>query len=215
MARSRVVGLVLVLFSVLSLAAQQGASQQELKQAAIEAPLLAEVLELKPGLVVGDVGAGFGAMTIFLSQWLGPSGHVYATDITPHALAALRAEVSERRLSNVTVIEGGAASTNLPDACCDALLLAHVYHHLTQPEYFTRSVAAALKPGGRFAVTDFAPTDTEVPAGVPANREGHGIRSELLINEVTSAGLIHVKTIPDWRPYRSSGTRYLVLFRKP
>jgi hypothetical protein len=60
MARSRVIGLALVLFSVLSLAAQQRASQQELKQAAIEAPLLAEVMELRPGMIVGDVGAGFG-----------------------------------------------------------------------------------------------------------------------------------------------------------
>jgi ubiquinone/menaquinone biosynthesis C-methylase UbiE len=72
-------------------------------------------------------------MTIGLSQWLGPSGHVYATDITPHALAALRAEMSERKLSNVTIIEGGADSTHLPDACCDAVLLAHVLEQSLNP----------------------------------------------------------------------------------
>jgi predicted methyltransferase len=130
MVRSCVIGLALAFVSVLPLAAQQRASSQELKQAPIEAPLLAEVLELKPGMIVGDVGAGFGAMTVVLSEWLGPSGHVYATDITPHALAALKAEVSERKLNNVTVIEGRVASTNLPDACCDAIFLRDVYHHI-------------------------------------------------------------------------------------
>lgn len=120
---------------------------------------------------MAHVGAGFGAMTIVMAQWLGPSGHVYATDITPHALAALRAEASERKLKNVTVLEGDTTGTNLPDGCCDAVMLAHVYHHLTQPESFTRSVAAALKSGGRLAITDFTPIDTEVPAGVPAKRE--------------------------------------------
>src|SRR5688572_8234096 len=112
-----IVGLGL-LVSALSLSAQQRASPQELKQAALEVPQLAEVLELKPGMTVADVGAGFGATTIVLSEWLGPASRLYATDITPHALSALRAEVSARKLSTVTVLEGGPDSTNLPDSCC-------------------------------------------------------------------------------------------------
>jgi predicted methyltransferase len=81
------------LLFVASLTAQQRATPQEFKQAELEAPQLAGVMDLKPGMTIADVGAGFGAMTVALSKWLGPAGHVYANDVTPSALAALRAEV--------------------------------------------------------------------------------------------------------------------------
>jgi ubiquinone/menaquinone biosynthesis C-methylase UbiE len=202
-----------VLF-VASVAAQQSASPQELRQAAIEAPQLIEVLELKPGMAVADVGAGFGAVTIVLSERLGPAGRLYATDITPHALSALRAEVAERKLSNVTIIEGGAATTNLPDACCDAIFLRDVYHHIGNVEAFNVSIRTSLKADGRLAIIDFAPeAGSELPEGVPTNRGGHGIRPELVIDELTKAGFAHVRTIPVWPPYGKGGL-FLVLFRR-
>jgi hypothetical protein len=45
---------------------------------------------------------------------------------------------------------------------------------------------------------------------VPANRGGHGVRAETVIDELTGAGFSHARTIRDW-----SGNMYLVLFRKP
>ena len=214
MLRCYTLRLGVILLSLAPLAAQQRASPQEFKQAAIEVPQLAEVLELKPGMTVADVGAGFGAMTVVLSEVLGPSGRLYATDITPHALAALRAEVSERKLTNVTVLEGGSASTNLPDTCCEAIVLRDVYHHIGNADAFNRSLQVSLKPGGRLAVIDFAPDPgSALPAGVPANRGGHGIRPELVVGEVTAAGLSHLRTISIWPP-NGKGGLFLVLFRK-
>jgi SAM-dependent methyltransferase len=215
MLRVRAAVLLVAVASVLSLSAQQRASPQELKQAAVEVPQLVDVLELKPGMTFADVGAGFGATTIVLSQLLGPASQLYATDITPHALSALRAEALERKLSNVTVVEGGAASTNLPDGCCDAILMRDVYHHITNLEAFTRSLLAALKSGGRLAIIDFAPeSGSTLPAGVPANRGGHGIRQELVVEELSAAGFTHVRTIPVWPPERTSGGLFLVVFRR-
>jgi hypothetical protein len=48
-------------------------------------------------------------------------------------------------------------------------------HHLTNPAAGVSSIAAALKPGGRLAVIDFAPRPrTTVAPGDPTNRRGHG-----------------------------------------
>ena len=78
-----------------------------------------------------------------------------------------------------------------------------------------RSLAAALKPGGRLAVIDFPPRpNTEVPAGVPANRRGHGVPPEVVQSEV-SAALAHVQTIASWAPGSQPASLYLLLFRKP
>ena len=141
--------------SVGTLAGQRAASPAELKQAEHDIPLLADVLELKPGMTVADVGAGFGQMTIVLSRWIGPNGRVYATDLGAPQLTALREAVTREHLDNVAVLEGAERSTNLPDACCDAIFLRDVYHHVTQPEAFDRSLVASLKPGGRLAVITF------------------------------------------------------------
>ena len=113
-------------------------------------------------------------------------------------ISALRDYAAKEGLTNVTVIEGAVNAMNLPPGCCDAILVRDAYHHLTQPQGIVRSLAAALKPGGRLAVIDFPPRpNTEVPAGVPANRLGHGVPPEVVQREV-SAALTHVQTIASW-----------------
>src|ERR1041385_4487244 len=98
------------------LAAQRPAAvvRQEREQAAREVPQLAELLALKPGMVVADVGAGGGAMSVGMAKWLGPEGRVYSTDIGVEQLAEIKAAVAEDGLSNVVVLEGAESSTNLP-----------------------------------------------------------------------------------------------------
>ncbi len=199
-----------------NLSAQQTAlTEGQLKAAEIEVPQLVELLELKPGMTIGDVGAGFGAWTMRFSRWIGPSGRVYATDIGAPQLAALRDTVKREQLNNVTVVEGATASTNLPAGCCDAILVRDAYHHFTQPDEMIRSLAASLKPGGRLAIIDFPPREkSEVPSGVRANRGGHGVPPEVVQAEV-GAALKHVRTIPAWAPSSQPASLYLVLFRKP
>ena len=203
------------LFLFCNLTAQQTAlTEGMLKAAEVEVPQLVELLELKPGMTIADVGAGFGAWTMRFSRWIGPAGRVYATDIGAPQLAALRESVKKEQLANVTVVEGAVSSTNLPAACCDAILVRDAYHHFTDPDGMIRSLAASLKPGGRLAVIDFPPREkSEVPAGVRANRGGHGVPPEVVQAEV-GAALKHVRTIPKWAPDSQPDSLYLVLFRK-
>src|SRR5690242_5990337 len=62
---------------------------QERRQAEVEAPQLAEVLGLEPGMTVADIGTGGGAVAIVFGRLIG-SGHVYATDITERSLTITR-----------------------------------------------------------------------------------------------------------------------------
>jgi ubiquinone/menaquinone biosynthesis C-methylase UbiE len=196
-------------------AQQTGLTDAQIKSADVEVPRLVELLELKPGMSVADVGAGFGAWTMRLAREVGTSGRVYATDLGAAQIAALRDITSRERLDNVIVIDGAVNSTNLPALCCDAILIRDAYHHLTQPEAIIKSLAASLKSGGRLAVIDFPPRpDSAVPPGVPANRGGHGVPSDVVEREVR-AELTHVRTIPTWSPASQPASLYLVLFRKP
>ena len=190
--------------------------RQEREQAAREVPQLAELLVLKPGMIVADVGAGGGAMSVGMAKWLGPTGRVYATDIRAEQLAEIRAAVAQDALSNVVVLEGAESSTNLPSECCDAIFLRDVYHHLTRPHEFDVSLLAALKPGGRLAIIDFPPEQgSSLPAGVPDDRGGHGIPTSIVVAEVTRAGFRHVRTMSRWPPDDDRNMLFLVMFEKP
>ena len=206
----------MLLLGVVTLSGQQASlTQGQIRTSEREVPELVRLLELKPGMTVADVGAGFGAWTVSFAKFLGPSGRVYATDIGAQQLAAIREYAQKEGLANVTVLEGAANSTNLPALCCDAILIRDAYHHLTQPVDIIKSLAAALKPGGRLAVIDFPPrAKSSLPAGVPENRGGHGVPSAVVEQEV-GAVLTHVRTLPAWMDGSEPASLFLVLFRKP
>src|SRR5258708_31963811 len=160
---------------------------------------LAALMEWKPEPVVAEVGAGDGRYAFAAAQLVGASGKVFATEIDQEKLASLRSDVAKRHLTNVIVVESKEADTNLPAECCDAIFLRRVYHHLTKPSEFDAAVLRSLKPGGKLAIIEFPPRSGLEPVeGVPANRGGHGIPQEVVIEELTSAGLQLGKTVNDW-----------------
>jgi SAM-dependent methyltransferase len=197
-----------------SQAGQDKQNSQERAQAERDVPKLVEVLDLKPGMTVADVGAGGGNMSVVLAKWIG-AGRVFSTDIGAKQLQLIRDNVKKDNLTNVTVLEGTAASNNLPAVCCDAIFLRNVYHHITELEAFNKSLVSSLKPGGRLAILDNPPgLGSPLPEGVPSNRGGHGVPSAVVTDELVAAGVTHVRTIDGWPPGDACKTCYLVLFRK-
>jgi ubiquinone/menaquinone biosynthesis C-methylase UbiE len=178
-----------------------------------EVERLAAWLEVQPGTHVADVGAGDGTFAVALARRVGPSGHVYATEIDAERLADIRQATTDARLSNITVIEGAVSRTNLPDACCDALFSRVVYHHLTDPVAINADIFRALRPGGRLVIIDFEPGGILNWISRPetaARHGGHGTPQETVMTEVTVAGFQVMRGPESWR-----GRTYAVLFRRP
>jgi ubiquinone/menaquinone biosynthesis C-methylase UbiE len=164
-----------------------------------EIDLIVATLELGRGMTVADVGAGNGAFTRALARRVGPDGQVYASELGADSVAKLRAALAG--LGNVAVVEATATTTGLPDACCDGILLRGVYHHLTRPNETLEGLKRALKPGGRLLVVDFPPSiwlKPWTPQGLPANRHGQGVESDVVVTEASAAGFEEVRLIEDW-----------------
>jgi predicted methyltransferase len=207
--RARLLVLVLTLSATSVLA---GCSHNE-----ADADRLATVLQVRPGMVVADVGAGKGHMTVVMATLVGPKGHVYSTEIDPRALGKIREAVKAAHLDNVTVVQATASDTGLPADCCDAIFLSRVYHHLTDPADTDRSLFQALRSGGQLAVLDFRPSIflwPWMPKGLPPNREGHGIGPVTVADEVKHAGFEYVGMEDPW-PGSWFLASYCLLFKKP
>jgi ubiquinone/menaquinone biosynthesis C-methylase UbiE len=169
-------------------------------------PRLRQVLTLKTGTVVADVGAGKGELTFALAREVGPNGRVFSTDIDPERLRGLREAAVADKLDNVTVVEAFVSETGLPPNCCDAIVLRRVYHHVTDPSGINASLLRSLRPGGVLAVIDFPPPFF-------FSRGSFGVPAETVINEVTSRGFELFRLIDDW-PGRGPLQSYCLVFRK-
>ena len=183
---------VMTLALLLCLAA---ASSQEIAR-------LRRVMDWKAGQTIADVGAGEGEIGFAAAAVVGQTGKVYVTELDEDKRKALQEQVEKRGLKNVIVVQAAEKQTNLPDACCDGIVLRRVYHHFTAPMEMDASLLRALKPGGELAVIDFAPrkslTESDPVKGVPANRGGHGIPQKILTEELSKAGFQVEQVLTDW-----------------
>ena len=205
---NRISAVILAVALVLSAASARGAEN--------EADHLAQVLDLKPGSSVADVGAGSGELSIAITKYVGPQGVGYSTEIDPKLLDRIRGEAQRAGARNLIPILGKEHDTELPDNCCDAIFLRRVYHHLTDPVGIDRSLYKAMRPGGRLAIIDFEPSEwpgQPATPGVPANRGGHGAPMRVVAEELSRTGFEPLRTM-NW-PTSGTVRHYCMLFRKP
>lgn len=172
----------------------QGAAWLERpEREAEEAPSKAiAALNLRPGQVVADIGAGSGYYSVRLARAVGPTGRVYATDIQPEMLALLKKKIDDDKVANIELVLGTETETRLPDGSIDLAVMVDVYHELAEPQAFLKSVRRALKKDGRLVLIEFRKEDPRVPI-----REEHKMsiaeaRTELEAEGFTFDGVIDV-----------------------
>lgn len=129
-----------------------------------EAPSKAlDALDLKPGMVVADIGAGSGYYSSRIAKRIGPTGRVYATDIQPGMIVLLDRRIASEGLTNVTTVLGGMDDPRLPPRAIDLAIMVDVYHELQEPQLFLQRLKEAFKPGGRLVLLEFRKEDPKVP----------------------------------------------------
>lgn len=168
---------------------------------------IADLLQLRPGTHLADLGAGDGDWAADLLPRLGSDGKVWATEVEDDLVDDLRQRFAED--GRVQVVLGDDTHSGLPAGCCDAILARLVYHHFTDPAAMQEELCRALRPQGRLLIVDIRPQeDWSDLEGVP-DRGGHGIAPRKLIDEMTAAGFTVVEQVEDWP---GDADRYAVLF---
>src|SRR5258708_26460519 len=104
------------------------------------------LIRIKPGMIVADVGAGSGFMTMRLARLVSPGGKVYANDLQPSMLPLPEQKASAQHVANMEFVQGTDKDVRLPAAAIDVALLVDVYHEFWYPQEMLRTIRGALKP---------------------------------------------------------------------
>ncbi len=120
-----------------------------------------DAIGMKPGMVIGEVGAGTGRMTMWIADRVGDSGKIYANDINTKSLEHLRERCQRDGFKNVEIIVGEVENPKLPASALDIAFMINVYHHLDNPVPLIRNILPSLKPNGILAIVECDPDKVE------------------------------------------------------
>ncbi|HEY7499505.1 MAG TPA: class I SAM-dependent methyltransferase [Vicinamibacterales bacterium] len=164
-----------------------------------------DVLGIAEGSVVADLGAGSGWFTIRLADRVKPNGKVYAEDVQPQMIEAIKRRVQRENLQRIVETRlGDQEDPQLPPNSLDAVLIVGTYYEMDQPVALLRSVARALKKDGKIGVIDFT-----MDGGGPGPPMEERVAPERVIRDANAAGLQLIAR-PNLLRYQ-----YILVFGKP
>lgn len=149
-----------------------------------------DLLKIRPGMEVADIGAGAGYFSLKLAERVGETGKVYATDIQPEMLALLDKRASEAGVTNIEKILGKPDDANLPANSVDLILMVDVYHEFSEPQAMLAGMRQALRADGRLVLLEYRKEDPSIPI-----LEDHKMSVKQVKREIEPEGFKLVKVL--------------------
>ncbi len=183
----------------------QGAAwlEREERERQERTDLLLAALQLKPGMVVADIGAGTGYLARRMAPAVMPGGKVLAVDVQPEMVSVLQSMVRQTGLTQIQPLLGAEADVKLPASSVDLAIMVDVYHELAFPYEVLASIVRALKPDGQLVFVEYRAEDRQVPI-----KALHKMSEAQIKHEAAAHALVWERTV---------GTlpwQHLVVFRK-
>jgi predicted methyltransferase len=139
------------------------------------------VLDVRPGMLVGDLGPGAGHFTFRLARAVEPNGVVYALDASQRTLDELMHTAEEAAITTLKALKVRRDRLDIPEPV-DLLFVSATYHHLPDPSTYFAEAQVHLCPGARVAVLESR------RAGLLARWLPHASSPPQLQREMTDAG---------------------------
>ncbi len=115
-------------------------------------------LDLRPGQVVADMGAGPGVLSLPIARAVSPGGKVYAVDIDQAFIDHIAMRAKEQNVTNVRPVLGKFTDPALPAQDVDVALFHDVLHHIQDRAGYLKATAKYVKPDGRVAIVELSPS---------------------------------------------------------
>ncbi|HXF38128.1 MAG TPA: class I SAM-dependent methyltransferase [Blastocatellia bacterium] len=157
-----------------------------------------DILRIKQGSNVADIGAGSGWFTTRAARRVGTAGKVFAVEINPEFLKYIRDRAVDEKLTNIQTVLGKEDDPLLPRGSLDAVLILKTYHEIAQPILVLAHLREAMKPDALMGIIDRN-----------GNGKDHGINRKVVIKEAAEAGFALVEQYDFVKP---DGMDYFLVF---
>jgi ubiquinone/menaquinone biosynthesis C-methylase UbiE len=147
---SVVLALLLVIFALPGMAQNANPRRDSIE----EPERVMEAVGVKPGLVIGEIGAGHGYFTFWLAKGVGETGKIYANDIDRSALDAIERRRASEGIANIETVLGTVEDPRLPADALDMVFIVNAFHDLEKPVELLANLLPSLKPGATVVIMD-------------------------------------------------------------
>ena len=158
-----------------------------------------DILKITEGKSVADIGAGSGWFTVRAAMRVGDKGKVFAVEINQEYINYINDRAKNEGFGNIETILGTEDNPKLPKDAVDAVLILKTYHEFAQPLKVLKNVRLALKKDALIGIID-----------KNGNGDDHGIKKELVIEELKRAGFV---LVDDYDFVKPDGMDYFLVFR--
>jgi ubiquinone/menaquinone biosynthesis C-methylase UbiE len=127
------------------------------REAILQPANVIRALNIKPGMVILDVGAGAGFFTFQLAEALKGTGKVVASEVDPQMVELIKMKTREGKYGNVfpLLVSPQGLDPLLKQQSYDIIFLSEVYHYLRDPGDYFRRLRSLLKKTGRLYIIHF------------------------------------------------------------
>ncbi len=159
-----------------------------------------DLLHIKPGSTVADIGAGGGWFSVRAARRVAPGGKVIAEEINTRDITSIQERAQREHLGNIETLLGTPDDPKLVPDSIDAALMLKVYHEIEHPQLVLAHLCKALKSGGRFGIIDRNGTGAD-----------HGLNESILRAEVERAGF---RQVARYDFTKADGQDYFLIFER-
>jgi ubiquinone/menaquinone biosynthesis C-methylase UbiE len=138
------------------------------EHSAIVTQRLLDAAAVGPGMRVLDLASGTGNPALPAAVRVGASGHVLGTDLAEPMIEVARAKARRLALDNIELRVADAEQLELPPESFDAVTIRWGLMFMPDPAACLRRCHAALRPGGRIALTAWAEPERNLWNALPA-----------------------------------------------
>lgn len=116
--------------------------------------VLAERMDLKPGMIVVEIGPGRGSYTLAVAEKIQPGGRVYAVDIQEPVVEKLKKRVEREGITNIHPRIDEAYNFSFEDMSVDRVVAIACLPEIPEPVRVLRECHRILKPNGLVCLSE-------------------------------------------------------------
>lgn len=158
-----------------------------------------DILKIKEGKNVADMGAGSGWFTTLAAKRVGEKGKVFAVEINQEYITYIKNRAQKENFKNIETVLGAEDNPKLAKDSVDAVLILKTYHEIAEPIKVLRNIRVSLRKDGLVGIID-----------KNGNGDDHGVNKEKVIDELKRAGFV-LKEEFDFT--KADGMDYFLVFR--